>query len=138
MIRSQRAWLVTALLVAGLALPSCAYVQRWEARKPVIQRAAALDNRPVSVLLRDGLALVRQQLAEQQQQLATARTEVERQAIAHHLDSLRQQQALLEELHDQLIGPSQELREAAREQQSEHRAQRHENILEQDQRFPTP
>ena len=122
------------LLLAGLSSPARAAA---EAQSP-----PALEEKdeetPIATELAQALVMLDNQITEQQGLVKTAQTEGERTLITNHIRFLQKEQGLLRDLLDELVGPHYDIREAAREQQSEYRSGQSEKILEQDQRFPSP
>ena len=81
--------------------------------------------------LEKGIELLVDQIAKTERQLATAKAKRERQFIHEQLQFLRNERRSLEHMHHLLVGPRVDVREAAREQQSEIRSERYEKTLEQ-------
>ena len=84
--------------------------------------------------LAKGIALLDTELQAQQQALHTAQTDRERELARRQLGVLKDEQRLLTHLLTLLVGPTFDMREAAREQQSELQDERTQKRLEQNTR----
>lgn len=84
--------------------------------------------------LANGVALLTQAIAKEQQNLQSAQTDRERQLIQDHLTFLNDQQHSLTELLDLLVGPHFDTRQAAREQRQDLQYERTQQQLERDER----
>ncbi len=88
------------------------------------------DDQPIVMELAHGVDLLNEQIETQQQLLKTAQTAREQQLIQNHIRLLQKERRSLQSLLHKLVGPGFDVREAAREQQSEHRAERESKRLE--------
>jgi hypothetical protein len=93
---------------------------------------------PIAVELAQGIDLLNDQIAKQQELLKTAKSEREHELIRSHIRLLQKERRSLESLLHKLVGPNFEIRETAQEQKSEQRAEQEQKTLERDERFEQP
>jgi hypothetical protein len=129
-------WLlgVSALLGCSLAAP----VGADELADVEEDSGVESSDQPIALELAQGIQLLSDQIAQQQQLLDSAQTDREKQLIRNHLRSLQKERRSLESLLHKLVGPNVDVLEAAREQQAETHSQRYEKTLEKEGRQPEP
>jgi hypothetical protein len=96
------------------------------------------SDQPIAVELAGGIDLLNDQIAQQQTLLATASSEREQELIRNHIRLLEKERRTLKSLLNKLVGPNFDARQAAQEQQAEHRAEQYERTLEKDERQSQP
>jgi len=96
------------------------------------------SDQPIALELAQGIQLLADQIAQQQQLLDSAQTDREKQLIRNHIRSLQKERRSLESLLHKLVGPNVDVLEASREQQAERASQRYEKTLEKDDRVAEP
>lgn len=97
----------------------------------------AAGDQPIAVEMVQGIDLLTERIAQQQELLKTAQTDRERQLIQNHIRMLHKERRSLESLLHKLIGPNVDLREAAKEQRRDLEYERTQKQLERDERFPS-
>lgn len=93
--------------------------------------AADTETQPIAVELADGIRLLNEQIADQQQLLKTAQSEREQQLIRDHMRLLQKERRSLQSLLHKLVGPSMEALQDAIEERAERRAEEKLKILEE-------
>lgn len=131
-------WLATGFLTLALVAPRVGIVQAEESPLNVDEDTLPDSNQPIAVELAQGIDLLNDQITQQQHLLKTAQSEREQELIRNHVRLLQKERRTLESLLHKLVGPNFDARQAAQEQQSEHRAEQHEKTLEKDERQSQP
>jgi len=133
--------LTWAVLLAALALPSLLPAQELldedyeeDAAALLAEGEAGGSDQPIAVELAQGIDLLNDQIASQDELLKTAQTDREKQLIRNHIRSLQKERRSLESLLLKLVGPNIDIRQAAREHQAELRQERDYKTLEKDDR----
>lgn len=92
------------------------------------------SGQPIAIELAQGIDLLNDQIAAQEELLKTAQTDREKQLIRNHIRSLQKERRSLESLLLKLVGPDIDVLSASREHQAELRQERDYKTLEKDDR----
>jgi hypothetical protein len=95
------------------------------------------SDQPIAIEMAQGIDLLNEQVAQQQELLKTAQTDRERQLIQNHIRMLQKERRSLESLLHKLVGPNVDLREAAKEQRRDQEDERTQKQLERSERLPS-
>lgn len=129
---------LTALLIGLAGVPLLAQEEEAEEIPVTVPETESPSDQPIAVELAEGIDLLNDQITQQQTLLATASSEREQDLIRNHVRLLQKERRTLESLLNKLVGPNFDARQAAQEQQAEHRAERYEKTLEKDERQSQP
>lgn len=127
---------VSCLLVA----PSPLHAQEEEEDLSTLPPEGSLEgdasDQPIVIELAQGIDLLNQQIASQQELLKSAQTEREQQLIRNHIRLLQKERRSLESLLNKLVGSDIDVLEAVRDAQTERQSERDLKTLEKEERIP--
>ena len=126
-----------ALFVLGASgVSSQGFAQQPTDDPTSLEAEEASADQPIAIELAQGIDLLNDQIAKQEELLNTAQSDRERQLIHNHIRLLQKERRTLESLLHKLVGPNVDVLEAAREQQRELQYERTQKQLEREERFP--